>query len=257
MVVGVVDQLPPFLDHGVAGCGPPVHDVVRVVKEQGSVGEGTLPGQQRHEAASVEHVIRRRFRTRDLGQRRQQIDEMHEAVAARARRDAARPAGDERHADAALVEGALAFAKRLVDFGVALQGIRAVVAGHEEERVVGQALFIERSVQFAEALVGLGDRNHHLREATVGAGMSLHPRGDFLVGDLVRSVGDEGGYVEEEGLGPVLSFHEIGGEVEVLHHVLVGAAERTGTASSKPHCLAKAGLRPTVAMCHLPKMAVV
>ena len=97
--------------------------------------------QRRREAHAVHARRRLRLRPDQLEQRRQPVLETRHAIAGRAGRDAALPAHDRRHAQAALVERALPAAKgprRAEEGGVGAADVegRAVVRGEDDDRAL-------------------------------------------------------------------------------------------------------------------------
>ena len=112
-----------------------------------------------HHAAHVHAVERQLLLQGASGQGDkggQQVGDVHHRIVRRARFDLAGPAGDEGHANAAFKSGVF----RSTPGFVHLFGQAAVVVGEDDERVVGEALLLDRfedaSHAFVEALDGGG-----------------------------------------------------------------------------------------------------
>ena len=107
-----------------------------------------------HLADAVE--IRRGGRARQIEERRQPVGVHHRGVDDASRRDA-RAADDERHAQAAFVEVALAGAERRVVGHARVRPFRhvqaAVVAGEDDDGALAQAGGVEMGEQAADAVV--------------------------------------------------------------------------------------------------------
>ena len=113
-----------------------------------------------------------------------------ELIALRAGRNLAGPAHDARHAVAAFPHRALAFAQRAGGAGVvAVVEPRAVVGGEDDERVVIEAVALERVEDLADRPV---DFHHDIAEQA-GAAFAAE-----LVGDVQRHVDHRVRHVQKE-----------------------------------------------------------
>ena len=139
----------------------------------------------------------REVRADDLRDRREDVDRHRRFAALAVRRDLPRPAGDERHPHAALPHRSLALAQPPGAAGVvAVAQPRAVVAGEDHERVVGELVLVERLQDLAHRPVDLLD---HVAEQPLLA-LPLE-----LVADEQRDVRHRVRDVQEERLRPCSS----------------------------------------------------
>ena len=177
VVLEEVDELPVSRPHAAAGRAALVA-VVGVVPEDPLAVERPLTPQQPGNAEPVGVLIGHGGQAGHLQDRRVEVRarDRHGANAVRGRH--ARPANEQRLARAAFVHPALALGQWGVAGGAALAGGEAAVVGREEEdRIVGNAFFLERGQQAADVFVEV---LHHARVGRVGLELPAR-HGDVLL----------------------------------------------------------------------------
>ena len=143
---------------------------------------------------AVGHKVGRDFHAGQRGDGGQEIDAADDRVFFDASGgDFARPAHEAEGADAAFVHAALTGAERAGAADAGVGGVTdavvfgSVVAGEEDERIVGQPEFVEGIEQAADLGVQVGERSAedlHLRAEVLGVGVIL--AGPFAEGGIIR-----------------------------------------------------------------------
>jgi len=175
-------QFPLALAHGL--------EAVAVEIGEGFAGRRLRALEQRQERLTVD-IVFRGLGGAGLDERGDDVDVGGERVGAGARVHDPRPAHDERDADAAFEGRALAFTERSGRTGMTSEvQPRSVVAGEHDDRVVGDALVLQRLQHGADGAVDVGQ----------GVGVGRGALALEIRRGPERGVRHRGGEVQEERL---------------------------------------------------------
>ena len=124
-----------------------------------------------------------------MGESREQVDDVDDLIAHAAGGDFARPADDERRAKRGLHGGEIGATPRTTVALPGMSGLRAVVAGEDDDRVVFDAGLFDRVEDLAGAIVHLGEAIGPI--AVAGLARELGIRQGRHVNQRERDVGEK------------------------------------------------------------------